>query len=341
MADIQNFALPDTRGSLAGKRVLFFAVRYFGYEQHIIAELRRRGAEVDYLPDRPFNTPMMTAITRYSRAAVMYFADRYYRRKLTEFGEKQYDLVFVINGQTLSKGLLANLRDRLPRARFLFYIWDSMHNKPKAHQILPFFDECVTFDPEAALQYGMRLLPLFFAPGFEAIDIEPEYDLSFIGTAHSDRFRIISTIDRGLTPDVSRLWYLFLQAPWVFYAQKTINPAFKQASYADFKYKTLPFTIVQDSFFKSRAIIDMEHPNQTGLTMRTFEAIGARKKLITTNSNIKNYDFYNPNNIHVIDRNNPHIPLEFLKTPYITLPPSTYYQYSLSGWIDNVLKNVT
>ena len=55
--------------SLAGKRVLFFAVRYFGYEQRIMDELRRRGAEVDYLPDRPFNTPLMTAVTRYSRPA--------------------------------------------------------------------------------------------------------------------------------------------------------------------------------------------------------------------------------------------------------------------------------
>ncbi|MFW2851036.1 hypothetical protein ACM61V_03790 [Sphingomonas sp. TX0543] len=336
---MQNFLARERAGSLAGKRILFFSVRYFGYEQQIMAELRARGAEVDYLPDRPFNTPLMTAITRYSRAAVMRFADRFYRRKLAEFGNRQYDLVFVVNGQTLSNGLLKEMRARMPSARFLFYIWDSMRNKPKAQEILPFFDECVTFDPDAAQRYGMRLLPLFFAPGFEPSDGAPKYDLSFIGTAHSDRFHIISTINKGLAPDVPRFWYLFLQAPWVFYAQKAINPAFRNAKYDDFRYEPLPFPTVQQTFARSRAIVDMEHPHQTGLTMRTFEAIGASKKLITTNSHIRDYDFYDPQNIHIIDRADPAIPEDFLKTPYRALPGVIQYKYSLPGWIDNVLEN--
>lgn len=329
----------DGDRSLAGKRVLFFAVRYFGYEQQIMAELRRRGAEVDYLPDRPFNTPLMAAITRYSRAAVMLFARHYYERRLTEFGDKVYDLVFVINGQTMSRQMIAKLRDRMPNARFLFYIWDSMRNKPKAREILPFFDECVTFDPEAARQYDMRLLPLFFAPGFEGHDNDLQYDLSFIGTAHSDRFHIISTIDRALSPDVSRFWYLFLQAPWVFYVQKAINSAFRKASFANFQYVPMPFASVQDVFRKSRAIVDMEHPDQTGLTMRTFEAIGAGKKLITTNRHVRDYPFYDPQNIHIIDRSDPSVPHDFLRTPYRPLVPTLRYRYSLAGWLDELLQS--
>lgn len=339
MVDNANFIPPDRAGSLAGKRVLLFAVRYFDYEKQIIAELQRRGAEVDYLPDRPFNTPFMNAVSRYSRAAILHLATRFYRRQLNAFGNKTYDLVFVINGQTLSKGLIKQLRAQMPTARFLFYIWDSMRNKPKAREILPFFDECITFDPGAAKQYGMRLLPLFFAPGFEDTDVAIEYDLSFVGTAHSDRFRIISAIDRQLPPDVERFWYPFLQAPWVFYAQKMINPAFSGAKFEDFQYSPLPFKKVQDVFLRSRVIVDMEHPHQTGLTMRTFEALGARKKLVTTNASIKNYDFYDPDNIHVIDRENPNIPMSFLKSEFKSLGVGIYYKYSLSGWMDKILVN--
>lgn len=330
-------ALAGSEDSLRGKRILFFAVRYFGYEQRIMEELRRRGAEVDYLPDRPFNTPVMTAVTRYSRAAVMLFARRYYERRLAEYGNKNYDMVLVINGQTMSKGFIAELRTCLPSARFLFYIWDSMHNKPKAREILPFFDECVTFDPEAADHYNMRLLPLFFAPGFANNSGKTKYDLSFIGTAHSDRFRVISELDNSLSSGVSRFWYLFLQAPWVFYAQKALNPAFKQARPTDFSYTPLPFSTVQEVFQQSRAIVDMEHPRQTGLTMRTFEAIGAGKKLITTNAHIRNYAFYDPQNIHVIDRRNPDIPANFFNSPYRPLSPELHYRYSLAGWIDALL----
>lgn len=324
--------------SLAGQRILFFAVRDFGYAQEIMSELRRRGAEVDYLPDRPFDSPVMSAVTRYWRAVVMPFADAYYFRKLRQFGDKEYDQVFVTNGVTISERLLAALRARMPRARFLFYIWDSMRNRPSAPAILPYFDERVTFDPEAAQQYDMRLLPLFFAPGFEArTEAEPKYDLSFIGTAHADRYHIISALDAGLAPDVSRFWYLFLKARWVFHAEKRMNPAFRHARLEDFKYETLGFAKVQQVFQQSRAIVDIEHPHQMGLTMRTFEALGSRKKLVTTNAHVKDYPFYDPQNIHVIDRANPHLPEAFLKTPYRPLSPELYYRYSLAGWVDALM----
>lgn len=339
MAASDNFLPPDQTGSLAGKRVLFFAVRYFGYEKQIIDELLRRGAEVDYLPDRPFNTPIMNALSRYSRGAILHFATRFYRQKLKEFGSKVYDLVFVVNGQMLSKHLLAQWRRQMPEARFLFYIWDSMRNKPKAHEILRFFDECITFDPDAAKQYGMRLLPLFFARGFESTEKTIDYDLSFVGTAHSDRFRIISYIDRSLPPEIKRFWYPFLQARWVFYIQKLMNPAFREAKFEDFKYDPLPFKKVQEIFLKSRTIVDIEHPHQTGLTMRTFEALGARKKLITTNVNIKDYDFYHPDNICVVDRKKPYVSDAFVKGDYINLDSRIYYKYSISGWLDGVLEN--
>lgn len=325
-------------GSFAGRRILFFAVRFFGYEQAIIAELRRRGATVDYLPDRPFNSPFMTAVTRYSRAVVMPAAHRFYRQKLREFGDQEYDDVFVVNGQTMPKALLAELRSQMPRARFLFYIWDSMHNKPKAPEILPYFDECVTFDPEASRQYGMRLRPLFFSPGFElSAPSDYEYDLSFIGTAHSDRRNIVSGLDSQLGTDVSRFWYLYLQAPWVFRAHKLINPAFKHARSSDFRYVPMPRDEVQHVFRHSRGIVDIEHPRQTGLTMRTFEALGARKKLVTTNAGVRDYPFYDPQNIHVIDRSNPTLPKDFLQTPYTPVAEELYRQYSLSGWVDDLL----
>ncbi|MFH4210110.1 lipopolysaccharide biosynthesis protein, partial [Acinetobacter baumannii] len=55
-------------------------------------------------------------------------------------------------------------------------------------------------------------------------------------------------------------------------------------------------------YAKSNVILDISHPGQSGLTMRTFEAIGAGKKLITTNLNIKEYPFYNSDNIFIISR---------------------------------------
>ena len=72
---------------------------------------------------------------------------------------------------------------------------------------------------------------------------------------------------------------------------------------------------VTDYIGNSRVVLDLPHPMQTGLTMRTIEAIGSKKKLITTNVDIVNYDFYNPKNILLIEREN----INFDKSFFIDL----------------------
>jgi hypothetical protein len=69
-----------------------------------------------------------------------------------------------------------------------------------------------------------------------------------------------------------------------------------------------------------------------------FEAMGYHKKLITTNKEIVNYDFYDPANIFVIDDNEDiSIPDAFFETPYKKLPPEVYNKYTVSAWVDTIL----
>ena len=49
------------------------------------------------------------------------------------------------------------------------------------------------------------------------------------------------------------------------------------------------------------------------------------------------YDFYNPNNICVISREDPHLPDGFADSPYIDVPREIYNKYHLSTWILDVL----
>jgi hypothetical protein len=95
---------------------------------------------------------------------------------------------------------------------------------------------------------------------------------------------------------------------------------------------------VQSVFAESLAVVDIEHPNQRGLTIRTFETIGAGKKLITTNKSVVNYDFYSSGNVFVIDRAKPEIPLNFLMTPAAQYSSEILYRYSLAGWIDEIFE---
>ena len=48
---------------------------------------------------------------------------------------------------------------------------------------------------------------------------------------------------------------------------------------------------------RARVLCDVNQNNQSGLTLRVLESLFFSKKLITNNTFIEKYDFYNPNNI--------------------------------------------
>lgn len=324
---------------LRGKQVLFIAPEFFGYEKEIADEMRRQGAEVDFLPDRPFTSPLMKAVTRLRREWVLPLTDRFFLNSVEAFRRSRYDLIFVVVGEGLSVRALSELRASFPGAAFVLYMWDAMRNRRLLERNLPFFDTCHTFDANDAKTFGMKFRPLFFSPGFaRSATPDFQYHLSFVGTAHSDRYKIVSNVTAALPKQTNCYWYLYLQAPWVLWAHKLGNPAFRGVSMKSFRFDPLPKAAVQRVFFNSLAVLDIEHPRQTGLTMRTFETMGASKKLITTNALVKESDFFNPENILVIDRGSvPKIPSSFLRSPYVPPVDAIYQKYSLAGWLNDVV----
>jgi hypothetical protein len=323
---------------LVGKTILMQVVPYFGYDQVLARALRARGAIVDVLADRPFDSALLHGIAKMARPAVLDYATAIYRRQLETFARSDYDHVLVINGQTMSNEFLRQLRYSYPKARFTFYIWDSFANKPYAVAALPQYDATFSFDRSAAARYGLGFRPLFFSPEFDLeANAAADIDLSFIGTAHSDRPSIIYQIDQALPTNVSRYWFLYLKAPWVLHYQRQVNRHFRGIPASMFSYAPMPRDAVGSVFRRSRAFLDIEHHLQTGLTIRTFEALGARKKLITTNADIRNYDFYDPMNVEVLDRANPVVDPHFFSAPAREVTPALRYRYSVDGWIDEVL----
>jgi hypothetical protein len=131
--------------------------------------------------------------------------------------------------------------------------------------------------------------------------------------------------------------YLYLQAPWVYYAYRLGNPAFRGSSPSDFHFRPMPREAVLDTFNRSRAILDIEHPRQTGLTIRTLETIGSSRKLVTTNPRVREYDFHHPENVCVIDRRAPRLPEGFLEGAFRPLEPAIRHKYSIRGWVDDVV----
>lgn len=324
--------------NLEGKRVLLFAPRFFGYEIEIRSEIERRGAIVDFMADRPFDSPLMTALTRVQPRWILPSANKLYEKQLIEIGSTHYDIILVVNGQTLSSNFLKILKTSYSNAKMVLYVWDSLENRQGIVSNLCGFDEVFSFDSFDATYYGLRLRGLFYSKGFERpLDDEIDFHLSFVGTAHSDRYSVVTKLKASLASELSCFWYLYLQAQWVLYAYRAIDPSMSRAQSDEFYFVALSKADLHNVFSRSRAILDIEHPKQHGLTMRTFETIGANKKLITTNPQVRDYDFFNEQNILVIDRSNPMVSREFLESSYVPIGPDIYHRYSIEGWVNEVL----
>ena len=86
----------------------------------------------------------------------------------------------------------------------------------------------------------------------------------------------------------------------------------------------------------SEIVLDANDVYQRGLTLRTLETLVSGKRMITTNEDIVNYDFYCPNNICIVDRTNISIPESFFTAKYEPIDNNILARYTAEGWVKDV-----
>lgn len=89
---------------------------------------------------------------------------------------------------------------------------------------------------------------------------------------------------------------------------------------------------------ESKAILEIVPENVVGLTIRTMEALFFNKKLITNNKDIKNYDFYNPNNIFIIGEDSEDKIKQFINSPFELIDRKIVEYYDFENWIKRFKK---
>lgn len=327
---------------LTGKNILVLSVKYFGYEQAIVQKLQSFGAHVDFYDERPSNSLLAKGIIRLGRTFYKRKIDAYYRKILNRVSKTQFHFLLVLRGEVVPAFFLQEFRKRNPYAHFVYYTWDSFENNKHPLNILEYFDARYTFDRNDARHYKLKFRPLFFMDEYGRLynpDLKDhQYDLLFLGTAHSDRYSISTKIIEWCqAKDLCSFAYYYCQSRSVFLYKKLFDPLFEKFEYKKISFQPLSRDAVLNLYRESSVILDINHPAQSGLTIRTFEALGAGKKVITTNQEIKKYPFYNKNNILIIDRKDPKLRLDFFQSPFMPLDRTVLFNMSLSGWINEIL----
>lgn len=328
------------KGKLNNKKILLISPKTFNYESEIKKQLEKMGAQVTYFDDRPFTSKLKKIILRLTPILLKSEITSYFNNLIEETKNCSFDYILCIKQECFPYDLLKKLLSIHSQARAIFYTWDSFTNNPNALKNLNLFSRKLTFDSVDANKYALLHRPLFYLNEFS--NMKPEefhYDLSFIGSVHYKRYRFLKSIKQSVFCQKRIYFYQYVPSTLLFYGRKyLLFPWYGLSNKSDFSFKTLNKCEVSDVFSKSKVIVDYAHHNQAGLTMRCIEALGANKKLLTNNHNIKKYDFYNPDNILIVEESNVNIPSEFIDTPYTQISNSIYQRYSIAGWVSEIFE---
>ncbi|WP_249366600.1 lipopolysaccharide biosynthesis protein [Neobacillus rhizophilus] len=299
------------------------------------------GAEVDFFDERPSNTVMSKALLRINRNFVKGQIKKYYEEITQKISNKKYDCIFICQAEATPIWFLKELRRLNPDARMVLMLWDSVANKVNTLEKLEFFDEVFSFDKQDCDRFGLTFRPLFYDVEYDQIARETTplvFDLFFVGTVHSDRYRILKEVKQQFERNGHKVFYfMYLPSKLMYYQRKLMTNDFAGSDISEFSFIGMPSEKLTEKLKQSRAVVDIQHPNQTGLTMRTIEMLGANKKLITTNKDIRHYDFYHPNNIVIVDREHIEVPPEFMSTPYVPVDKTIRNRYSIAYFVLEVL----
>jgi hypothetical protein len=333
-----------TNKPLAGKRILFFAPKFFGYEVAIANKLKELGADVMHFDERPKNNFLTKSLIRIDRNIIKRTITQYYKNILSQTQQQQFDFVFVVNLEAMTPEIVELLRKQQPQARFILYMWDSIKNKKPAQLAFKLFDWCYSFDKnDASTLPNVNFRPLFFIDEFDSKKWNNKtsllYDLCFIGTVHSDRYNLVKSVNKQADSlGLKTYFYLYFHNKILFFYKKLRDIKFYNARFSEFEFNPISAVDLAQKIKESGAVLDVQHPHQTGLTMRTLEMLGASKKLVTTNTNIVDYDFFNPQNIAVINRDTPKIDASFFNTDFAEVDDNIRERYSIRGWLLEIFK---
>ncbi|GAB1448404.1 hypothetical protein MASR2M44_14130 [Bacteroidota bacterium] len=326
-----------------GKNILLFIPNGRGnYGTAIEAKLIEKGAKVVVFDERPSQSTLSKIGNRLLGSNLEFLNIKYFKEILNSFdGSVFFDFILVIRGEVFTSSICELFRRRFPEARFILYLWDSLKNNDKS-SLFNYFDSVLSFDRLDCINKSIKFRPLFFLDYYDyaMTSCPKDIDVLFVGTIHSDRYCFINNFKKVFDKaNYSTFFYLYAQSRLIFYKLWFQNPCMRSAKVSEINYSVIPAKEVAKLMLRSKVTLDLQHPSQSGLTMRTFEAVGARTKIITTNKEIRNYDFFNSDNIYILENGDFNCPSEFILSPSTELDSEVYKKYSLEGWLTEIFLN--
>jgi hypothetical protein len=316
-------------------KICVISFDFWGYDAHIVETLKEKGIEANHIKIGAVSYENFgERLTNFFSKVFLGKNLKYQKRQkfvieqLDKLGHQ--DQILVLNADTFDHSTLEYMKKSTNR--FITFLYDNLDRFPVQDK-LHFFDKIYSFDDKDIEKHEFeRLTNYNYLPFLSQEKQNPSEDALYITSYDKKRIKQLEILSRKfeelrLKFDLyvigKKSWKNQLMKPFsknkIVFTRKRIN------------HENLP-----EFYKRTKVILDLMRENQYGLSFRVFEAMALEKKIITDNEKIKNYDFYNPNNILVLNKDFSNITKEFFETPYQSLPEGIYKKYTLEKWVERV-----
>ena len=263
------------------KNILFISPIFYDYHILIINELKSRGANVFFYPERKYNL-LFTVVNNFFNNYIEKFQEKYYLNIFSEITKNKVniDYLFVNRGYKIPISFLKKIKEQYPNCKMLMNQWDSNHNNPFYH-LLPYFDKITSFDFEDCEQKSLKYLPNFYtANENEEKNTKKDLEFLFLGVYNQERYAIIKPIvdvlkSKGLN------FYIKLYLPLTFLVKELLR--LNRIDFSIISFKKLNRLDYLKLLYRSKNIIDVSDLKQTGYSQRIIESFVCEKTIYTKN----------------------------------------------------------
>ncbi|MDO4782413.1 MAG: hypothetical protein Q4A09_04255 [Capnocytophaga felis] len=270
-----------------------------------------------------------------------FLGDRTYKQKLIKayysehilneiksLKEKSVDYAFVIRPDLLSKSTLNHIL-KIGK-NVVAYQWDGLERFPSVFDCISQFEKFYVFDPNDFEKYvkkypNIKLNSNFYFD-FDSNTLKEKeknvifYMGSYIENRVDDVIYAVEELEKYNIPLNVKLVYHRKTLPFI---NKNIQFLQEQMNFFDYL----------EQVKQAKILLDFKMKKHNGLSLRFFEALKYEKKIITNNASVVNYDFYNPNNIFILHKDNLADLESFLFSDYEKVAPEIIKKYAFSSWL--------
>lgn len=318
------------------KKLLFIAPDYYGFNEVVVEGFTNySGFEVQHIVsnEKYIYGNLWEKIENFI-SKTFFKINKKHEKSVESLSKKffnlhQFDYIIINRHDLLSENQLKVLKTKTSNLFGVF--WDSIDKIPNQESNINLFDKIFSFDRFDCEEHNFsKISNFYFVKQAESKNLK--FTVSYLGTYDKRIDAVVDFFNYFQEMKISSIGKIYIYISELK-GVKEILPSSVQ-----FIHKIVPFRKSYEFYNQSKMILDLAHENQKGLSFRPFEAIGLKKKLITNNPEILKYDFYNHNNIFLVQNSKDiNIPADFFTSDYEELDPEISEKYYIKNWVQNLL----